>query len=505
MAQICVVIGRQRHKMVQLEVQEAAKQGARLIEIRVDFLGNAPDFKRLLENKPCPLMATIRRQADGGRWEGREEERQKLLRVAITSGFDYVDIETDIADQVRRFRDVKRVVSYHNLHEVPADLEAIYERMCKQDADVVKVAVTAQQPSDNLRVLALMKNAPKPTTAFCMGDFGLPSRFLGAWLGAAFTYGAFNKEYRLAPGIPSVDELRQIYDYESINADTQVFGVIGDPIGHSLSPVVHNAAFRNQGMNCIYLPFRVPRGQLSSFLKDFESIPVKGWSVTIPHKEAAAELAQTCDEAVKQTRSANTLVRGKSGYAAFSTDFQAGVDALCEPLPGEPAGRLLPDKQVVLLLGAGGVARALAHGLHNAGAQIVVASRTLERAKSLAEEVEGRAVEWHVRHSVPCNILINCTPIGMHPNVDECPVHAGFLKPSIAVMDTVYNPETTLLVKEARAHGCHVRTGVEMFIRQAALQFKLFTGQEAPEEVMRKAVRRALSPVSMPDDRPEAG
>ncbi|HYV34900.1 MAG TPA: type I 3-dehydroquinate dehydratase, partial [Gemmataceae bacterium] len=149
---ICVVIGRTRHKMMQIEIQEAAKRGAKFIELRLDFLAKAPDFKRLLAEKPCPMVATVRRPSDGGRYSGTEQERHALLRQAIVSGFDWVDLETDIIDQIRRFKDVKRMVSYHNLREMPADLEKIYENMCKQDADVVKLAVTAQGPGDNLRI-----------------------------------------------------------------------------------------------------------------------------------------------------------------------------------------------------------------------------------------------------------------------------------------------------------------------------------------------------------------
>src|SRR6516162_5600400 len=157
---ICAVIGRTRHKMMQVEVQQAAKQGARLIELRLDFLAKAPDFKRLLEGRPCPLIATFRRSMDGGRWGGTERERQMLLRQAIVAGFDYVDLETDIADTIRRFGNVQRIVSYHNLRETPDDLEDIFTQMCEQDPDILKIAVTAQQPLDNLRVLRLIANAP---------------------------------------------------------------------------------------------------------------------------------------------------------------------------------------------------------------------------------------------------------------------------------------------------------------------------------------------------------
>ena len=183
---ICVAVGRTRHKMMQAEIQQAAKQGAKLIELRLDFLAKPPDFKRLLANKPCPMIATVRRTADGGRFTGTEEERLVLLRQAIVAGFDWVDLETDIIDRIPRFGKVQRIVSYHNLREVPSDLEEIYKHMCEQDADVVKLAVTAQHPSHNLRIFSLLKNnPPKPTVAHCMGDLGICSRVLSAKFGGA--------------------------------------------------------------------------------------------------------------------------------------------------------------------------------------------------------------------------------------------------------------------------------------------------------------------------------
>lgn len=501
MEHVCVVIGRTRHKMVQIEIQEAAKKGARFIELRLDFLAKAPDYKRLLENKPCPMVATVRRPAEGGRWPGTEEARQMLLRQAIVAGFDWVDLETDVADTIRRFGKVKRIVSYHNMREVPADLEKIHDKMCRQDADVVKIAVLAHQPADNLRVLNLIKKAPKPTVAFCMGDLGLPSRILGARYGAPFTYAAFNKERGLAPGLPAMESLKQEFPYESVNSATEVFGVIGDPVGHSLSPLIHNTAFRHLGINAIYLPFRVPQGDLAQFLKEFDRIPVKGYSVTIPHKEAAATMAISRDSTVDQSGSANTLVRGPGGFTAYSTDSPAGIQSLIANMPIGPDG--VPGSlagRTVLLLGAGGVARAMAFALKDHGALPTIVNRTPERSQKLAEEVGCRALDWAARHSVLADLVVNATPIGMEPNVDESPLHISFLKPGLTVMELVYTPEQTLLVKEARSRGCHVITGVDMFVRQAGLQFQLFTGKEPPLDLMQSVVRRALSPVAIREE-----
>jgi 3-dehydroquinate dehydratase/shikimate dehydrogenase len=487
--------------MIQVEIKEAAKRGARLIEIRLDFLAKAPDYKRLLAERPCPLVATFRRPQDGGRWGGSEDERLMQLRQAIVAGFDWVDLETDIADKVRRFGSVKRIISYHNMRETPADLEGIHARMCLQDPDVVKIAVRAQTPEDNLRVLKLLDKPSKPTVTFCMGDMGMPSRILAAQHGAPFAYCAFNRERNIAPGLPSFEEMLKVYRYEEIYAETQVYGVIGDPVAHSLSPLVHNTAFRHLDINAVYLPFRVPRGELEPFLRAFDALPVKGYSVTIPHKEAAAALAKHKDIPVSLTQAANTLVRGVDGWQAFNTDYSAAVDSLLAHMPDNPDGSLPTlSSRVVLLVGAGGVGRAVAHALHREGALLTIVNRTPEKSHHLAEELGCRAMDWAARNSVACEIIVNCTSMGMHPNVDESPVHHSVFKPGLVVMDCVYTPETTLLVKEARARGCHVITGVDMFVRQAAQQFRLFTGQEPPLDVMEKVVRRALSPVTVRDE-----
>ncbi|MCI0684799.1 MAG: shikimate dehydrogenase [Gemmataceae bacterium] len=495
---ICAVIGRTRHKMMQIEIQEAAKRGAKMIELRLDFLKKAPDFKRLLARRPCPLIATFRRPSDGGRWSGSEEERQMLIRQAIVAGFDYVDLEADTADRIPRFGKVKRIVSYHNLDETPDDLESIYERMCRQDADIVKIAVSGMQTADNVRVLKLLRNPPVPTIALCMGDLGTCTRILGAKFGTPFAYAAFNKERSFAPGMLSFHELQKVYQFEHINAETQVFGIVGDPVGHSLSPLIHNRAFQELGINAVYVPFRVPRGELPAFLEQMEAIPVQGYSVTIPHKEQAVKLAAEHGLAVDEIGAANTLIRiGDNKWKAHNTDFVAAVDSLQANLPTHDDGR--PPAlatRTVLVLGAGGVARAIAHGLKREGAALTISNRSHDRALKLAEEIGCKAIEWEGRHNILCDTLINCTSVGMFPNMDDSPAHTSILKPGLMVFDTIYTPETTLLIREAQERGCHVLTGVDMFVRQAAAQFQLFTGREAPLALMTDLVRRALSPVN---------
>ena len=497
MERLGVIIGRTRHKMVMIELDEAVKRGVERVELRLDFLAKAIDFKRLMPLKKCEWIATFRRREDGGRWAGSEAERQMVLRQAIIAGFDYVDLETDIADRVPRFGKVKRIVSYHNLTETPPDLEEIHARLCAQDADIVKLAVTAQTPMDNLRVLKLIQNAPKPTIAHCMGDLGTISRVLSLKYGAPFMYAAFNPERAIAPGLLTFEEIRRGYPLKTLNPATRVFAVIGDPIGQSLSPYLHNQLYKLHGLDAIYLPIRVPREHLTATIAAFEALPVEGYSVTIPHKEAAAVLAAGADDIVHLTKAANTLCRRDGRFHALNTDYTAALESLRTAPPEDEEGKVVPLAGCdALILGAGGAARAVAHALKREGANLLVAGRTPARAELLAEEVGGKALDWEHRHSVDCHVVVNCTPLGMHPNVDESPLHRGYLKPGMTVFDTVYNPENTLLIKEARARGCKTVSGTEMFARQAALQFTAFTGIPQELEPLKQLLRQALSPVA---------
>jgi 3-dehydroquinate dehydratase/shikimate dehydrogenase len=328
-----------------------------------------------------------------------------------------------------------------------------------------------------------------------MGDMGTPSRILAPKFRAPFTYATFHHERALAPGQLSYDQMVNVYRYESIGPNTAVFGVIADPIGHSLSPQIHNAAYGALGIDAVYVPFRVPADMLGSFIEDVPRLGVRGLSVTIPHKEAIARSLTKVDPAVKGIGAVNTVLFKDDDVVGYNTDYKAAMDCLERALGGTPGGPSPLKGKRVVVLGAGGVARAIMYGLERRGAKASIASRTRARAQVLAETFGGRVVDWPARHVSDAEIIINCTPVGMHPNVDESPFHKSNLKPSMVVFDTVYNPESTLLVKEARASGCRVVTGVEMFIHQAALQFLLFTGKEAPEAVMRETLKRAIGPV----------
>jgi len=490
---ICVSIGRGRHRHVLAEHRHLVKQGARLVELRLDYINGDVNLRRLIAERPCPVVISCRREVDGGKWAKPEEQRVLLLRTAIAEGVEYIDLEDDIAGGIPRFGNTKRVVSLHDFRKTPDDLPDIHRRLCQLDADVVKICTMANHPHDNLRMLQLVRDSEVPTVGLCMGDIGTPTRILAGRFSAPFTFATFHHERTLAPGQLSYKQMSEIYQYDRIGPDTVVYGVVADPVGHSLSPLVHNTAFRQMGLDKVYVPFRVPREDLSQFIDEAPALGIKGLSVTIPHKEKVVEKLTEADGAVRGIGAANTVIFDGQKRLGYNTDYRAAMDSLEAAVKASGRASKSLEGKTALILGAGGVGKAIAYGLIRRGLQIVITDGEPRRAIDLAKRFECRSIDWSLRHSISVDLLVNCTPVGMHPNVDESPYEKHHLKPSMIVFDVVYNPESTLLIKDARNRNCTVVTGVEMFVRQACLQFKLFTGQEGPADQMRDVIKRAIA------------
>lgn len=493
---ICVSIGRRRHKMMIHEHRHLAERGAELAELRVDLLSRQPDVNRLLTDRPTPVIVTCRRREDRGMWTGSEDQRLSILRTAIVSGAEYVDLEDDIAASIPRYGSTKRIVSHHNFDETPADIKDIHASMCQKDPDIVKLVTMANSAEDVVRMLQLVDQAKVPTVGFCMGELGIPSRILCGKYGSPFTYATFSPERPLAPGQLAFDEMRQMYRFDSINRETRVFGVLGDPIGHSLSPRIHNAAFAHDGINAVYIPFRVARDRFNESLDAFEWLGIDGYSVTIPHKEKAMERATAFDGPVRDIGAANTLVRQDGKWIAANTDYEAALQTIRLGLEADPGDPHVISGKKVLMLGAGGVARAIGYGLIQSGAVLQVASRSNDKAMALAQVLGCQQVRWEHRGTCLADIIVNCTPVGMHPNMDESPFQMNWISEGTLVFDTIYNPENTLLLKQAREYGWRTVSGIEMFVRQAAAQYERFTNRPAPVDVMRDAIRRGISAVN---------
>ncbi len=494
---ICVSIGRTRHGMMIQEHRSLAERGAQLVEYRLDWLGRQPDVTRLLKDRPTPVLATCRRREDRGRWPASEEKRIGVLREAIVAGVEYVDLELDIAKSIPRYGSTKRVVSYHNFDETPQDLDAIHKKLAGCDPDIVKIVTFANWPSDNARMLELVRRAKVPTVGFCMGELGVASRLLCGKFGSPFSYATFSRDRELAPGQLSFDEMKGAYRYDEVNAGTEIYAVAGDPVAQSQSPLIHNAAFHAAGVNALYVPLRVPKHTFPQTVKDLEPLGIRGYSVTIPHKEAALEVAEDRDPMAVEIGAANTLYKTDDGrWAAANTDHDAAMSCLIEGLKRRDPDATL-DGRKVLMLGAGGVARAIGRGCVRSGAILSIASRSRGRAEELARELDATPMRWEKRGAGHIDVLINCTPVGMFPNVEETPISVNWLQEHMLVFDTIYNPENTLLLKEARLRNCVTVSGLEMFVRQAAAQFERFTGRPAPVDVMRDTLRRGISPVKI--------
>ncbi len=481
------------------EHKALAEKGVELVELRVDFIGRAVNLGRLLDNRPGPVVLTARRREDGGRWMKSEQERLMVLRSAIVAGADYVDIEADIASQIPRYGNTKRIISYHDFGGTPEDLDELHAAMAEEDADIVKIATMANSFADNVRMIKMVRNAKVPTIGICMGDMGTLTRILANRLGSPFTFATYSGDRKMAPGQLNWRDMKKIYQYDTINEKTELFGVIADPVAHSFSPLIHNRAFKEQEINARYLPFRVPAEDLSAFMDACKEIGVSGLSITIPHKEQSLDYCTQAESSANGIGAINTMIFQENDTLGYNTDYRAAMDCIEEVYEktGEDADgedRSMQGKRA-LVLGAGGVSRAIAWGLRQRHAEVMISSRTLERAKNLANEIGCRVVEWEERHIPKVHLLVNGTPVGMHPDVNSSPYEASKINEYMVVFDTVYNPENTMLIKYAKKRKARIITGVDMFVRQAAYQYKLFTGKSGPSKLMRKTIKEATSPV----------
>ena len=501
------------------------------VELRLDAI-QAPDLPRLLARPPCPLILTCRPKREGGLYDGPEQPRLELLREAARLGADYIDVEHDAFQALGPVAPAKRIVSYHNFKETPPDLDAVHARLARLGADVVKIAVTANHILDTVPVLRLLRAARVPTIALSMGPRGLLTRILAPKFGAFLTYASFDSDEGSppaarrstpgdesrrsrdeSPGRPqseaglgqlSLSEMLNLYRVHRIGRATRVFGVVADPVAHSLSPRIHNAAFAELGLDAVYLPLWV-EGDPAAFVRAMREFAFDGYSVTIPHKQKVMAAMDDLAPLARRIGAINTVVRRPDGSLfGTNTDISAGIASI-EAVVGK--GWLRGKR--ALLLGAGGLGRAMAFALADAGTILTITDLDLPRAEALAREVGAVAVHSALRtppfdhaqgpealegHSaLAFDVVLNCSPVGMHPDVSASPVPAEMLRKDMVVYDAVYNPAETKLLRDARAAGCRTVAGIDHFVRQAVEQFELWTGQSAPVKTMRRVVVEALA------------
>ncbi len=508
-----------------LTLSESAKaRGADLVEFRIDewaFKGD--ELERLILDCPLASIVTCRPEFEGGVFPEDEEARRKVFEKIGEARPTYIDAELAAYLRADEFKQtIKQIVDHpgqvgnvgtglilssHDFETRPPDLLQRLEAMTATPAcRVIKMAWRARSLRDNLEAFELIAASHKPTIAICMGEFGFPSRVLARKFGALLTFCGMDDSSIVAPGQVGLDTMFHRYRWKAIDGATKVYGVIGWPVEHSLSPHIHNAGFDATAYNGVYLPMPIPpeyehfKATVGAWL-DFDGLDFKGASVTIPHKENLIRFVKEeggeVEELAERIGAANTLtVREDGSLYASNTDYAAALYAGCNAMEISPQKL---KKRSVGVIGAGGAAKAVVAGFSHSGCELVIYNRTKKRAEELADTFADAAGALSVGSldDLACsshNIYVNCTPLGMWPNVNETPMEVwpkSVGKKTLA-FDTVYNPGETRWLREARKRGCLTVSGVEMFVLQAAAQFELWTGEGAPADIFHSIVDMEL-------------
>ncbi len=489
---ICVALGLPDAATLLDHARREAGSGEMFLEFRLDYLDHpchGPDaIRRFQEEFPdCMVLATCRRRQNHGKFNGSIDEQLALLEKAVAAGARAIDLEIETAEACSERLHALRgraslVVSYHNYEATPP-LDTLVGRMMKVQADAYKIVTTARKPSDNLRVLAAARALPKhPMVVLAMGELGFPTRVLSPVYGGVYTYAAPLYAEGTAAGQVSAHHLRKLYHVDKLGKASRIYGVIADPIRHSISPAVHNRAFQSRRLDSVYLPFLVSPPHLRDFVSAAERLPLAGFSVTIPHKQKIIRYLDVVDPLARRIGAVNTVWRKGGKWRGANTDVAGIVGPLARALPLRNAS--------VLIAGNGGVARSAAYALSDAGARVTLVGRNADRVRSLAKICGAEAISREQLNGKRFDAVIHATPLGMYPHPNDC-----FFDDDIqgdVVFDLVYNPAETELLRRAKHQGKTVIAGLDMFIEQAVRQFELWTGESAPRAVMLKAAEEAL-------------
>ncbi|MGB7024842.1 MAG: shikimate dehydrogenase [Candidatus Acidiferrales bacterium] len=494
---ICGVVAATTAREMWQQLREAARH-TQTVELRLDWLGSERELqvflvrlRRTRLSRGVRLIATCRCIGAGGRFSKSVTGQLAVLRRAIGAGCHWVDLEIESVRASARFtRDLctagaPRILSFHDFAKTPKKSElGRLPRKLERTAqaagfDAVKIAARCDSLAESLRILALAQGK-RNVIAVPMGEIAAPTRILALREGSALAYAPV--ELATAPGQVPLAKMTELYRAGKLDGQTRVYGVIGDPIEHSLSPALHNTGFAARRVNAVYLPFLVRN--LGDFLAAIEPLGLQGFSITIPHKERILRHLDDCDALAAQIGAVNTVVvRGGAKLFGYNTDYLGALRALERRMP--IAGSR------VLIFGAGGVARAVAFALARGGAAVALCARRMERARKLARAIHGAAIPRKALRREFFDAIVNATPVGMHPRTSDSPLEARELNCRL-VFDTIYRPRKTRLLQLAAACGIETVSGLEMFLAQGIAQWEIWMGERAPEAAMRRAVVAAL-------------
>jgi 3-dehydroquinate dehydratase/shikimate dehydrogenase len=472
----------------ELRARRDSIRDADLVELRLDSVTD-PDVAGALAGRRKPIILTCRPSWEGGAFAGSEEERHRLLADALSLGAEYVDIEwrAGFGDLIARTGGRRIILSTHDFTTVPADLRDRAVAMRAAGAEIIKLAVAANRLSDCIPLQRLGRDIGREgrTVLIAMGGRGVVSRVLPARFGSAWSYaGAIEGVGQMTPST-----MLHQYRFASLTASTAIYGLVGSPIEHSVSPDMHNAALGAAGIDAVYLPLRAV--DADDFVDFARAFALKGASVTIPFKVPLLPRVDEVDETARLAGAINTIRVDEGRWLGRNTDAAAFLRPLEQRRIGLGGAR-------VAVLGAGGAARAVGAALRPFGAHVTMYARDAGRAGAVAAGVGARAAAWPPPAG-SWDLLVNCTPVGMYPRGHESPVPRAALTGRV-VYDLVYNPPATRLLGDARSAGCSTINGLEMLVAQAQEQFEWWTGLPAPSGIMRDAAERRLAEFSAHED-----
>jgi 3-dehydroquinate dehydratase / shikimate dehydrogenase len=491
---VCVaIIGSTAEEMI--DRAALAMRDSPFLEFRLDYLEKPaaalPKLKQFLsENGVVTAIATCRREPNGGKFKGTIAAELDVLEKATASGFHLIDLELETTEAVKsselerlRSRGVALIISWHDF-QTTKDLDGIFERIRPYEPEFIKIVCTARSLADNVVMMQFLARSGDMANmiGLCMGDQGIVSRVLAIRAGSVFTFASATNGEETAPGQIDARTLTDLYRIGQIDTATRVYGVVGNPIKHSLSPLMLNTAFHRETVNAVYLPLQTSK--LADLLTLVREVPLSGLSVTMPLKLEVLKHLENMDPVSAQVGACNTIVRAHDGKLyGFNTD----VGGIVRPLEK----RLSLAGAKVLVLGAGGAARAAVFGLVNKGAEVLILNRTPQTAQKLAREAKAKTIRRDLVAKTNFDVIVNATSVGMHGTKPQHVLEAKEINARF-VFDLVYNPVETPLLRMARQKGIAVVTGVEMFVQQGARQFEIWTGKRAPEEEMLRVVVHAL-------------
>ena len=491
---VCVaIIGTTAAEM--LEKASVAVKETSFLEFRLDYLDKPllalPKLKHFFaDNTAATGIATCRREANGGKFSGTVAAEVEILSKAAVAGFHLIDLELESVEalkkgELQKLRDAGAalIISHHDF-SATKDLDGIFERITPFQPDFIKIVPTAKTLTDNVTLIRFLERMTDNSNiiGICMGDAGIISRVLGVRAGSAFTFAAATPGEETGPGQIAARTLIETYRIDQVDAATKVYGVAGNPIKSSLSPVMMNTAFRRETVNAVYLALQATK--IADLLKLVHEIPIQGLSVTMPLKQEIMAHLEKTDPLSAKIGACNTVLRAQDGKLyGFNTDV-AGIIGPLEK-------RMSLRGAKALVLGAGGAARAAVFGLRDKGAEVFILNRTPETATKLAKQAGAKSIKKEAVARTAFDVIINATPIGMAGQKGAQLLEAKDLNTKL-VFDLVYNPVETPLLRAARQQSIPIITGVEMFVHQGARQFEIWTGKPAPEEEMLRVVIHAL-------------